>query len=235
MRSRLALLLLGSMLSLPVLCAQDEAPALTSSDPAVRGAERPAKSLVVPAGTRIMLSLKHAITTKTAQAGDGIYAETTFPVVQNHRIVLPAGSYVQGVIRSIKRPGRVKGRAELLMGFNTLILPNGYTVSLSGGPGSVPGAEQHRVKDNEEGTIQAEGSKGKDVETVASTTATGAVVGGLAGRGKGAAIGAGAGGVAGLAIALLTRGNDVRVESGTAVEMVLQRDLVLDEARLPSR
>ncbi len=85
---------------------------------------------------------------------------------------------------------------------------------------------------DKEGTIQAESQKGKDVGTVAKTTGAGAAVGAMSAGGKGAGIGAGAGGAVGLATILLSRGQDVRMEAGTTVEMELQRPLTLEEARL---
>ncbi len=219
---RLAVLLL---LSCAVVFAQ-ETPA--EDNPPAAG------TVVVPAGTKLPVVLKHAINTKSAQPGDNVYAETNFPVVEDNRILIPAGTYVQGSITSVKRPGRVKGRAEVLMHFNTLIFPNGYTVALPGALDQVPGADKTHVKDKE-GTVQADSSKGKDAATIASTGATGAVIGAAASGGKGAGIGAGVGGLAGLGITMLTRGNEVRLEQGTTVEMVLQRPLVLEEAKLGAR
>jgi hypothetical protein len=177
--------------------------------------------------------LKHAISTKGAREGDPIYAETTFPVVLNDRVLIPANTYVQGRISNIKRPGRIKGRAEVLIHFTTMIYPSGYTVLLPGAIDNLPGAENTNMK-GEEGTIQQSGSKAKDVGTVASTASTGAVIGGLSQGGKGALVGAAAGGVVGTAIALLTRGNDVRLESGTTLEMVIQRSIPVDSSRVPS-
>jgi hypothetical protein len=188
-------------------------------------------AIVLPAGTKVPLVLKHAVSTKNARVGDALYLESSFPVVQNDRIVIPAGTYVQGVVSAVKRPGRIKGRAELLIRFTTMIFPNGYTVSFPGSLDNVPGADSQKVKDDE-GTIQADSQKGKDVATAAGTTATGTVIGGVRGGAKGAGIGAGIGGATGLIIAMLTRGNDVRLESGTGVEMVLERPLVLEEAKL---
>jgi hypothetical protein len=189
--------------------------------------------LVIPAGTKVPVALKHAISTKGAREGDPIYAETTFPVVLNDRVLIPANTYVQGRISNIKRPGRIKGRAEVLIHFTTMIYPSGYTVLLPGAIENVPGAENTNMK-GEEGTIQQSGSKAKDVGTVASTASTGAVIGGLSQGGKGALVGAAAGGVVGTAIALLTRGNDVRLESGTTLEMVIQRSIPVDSSRVPS-
>lgn len=188
-------------------------------------------TIVVPAGTKVPLVLKHAVSTKNAQVGDRLYLESSFPVVQDNRMLIPPGTYVQGVVVAVKHPGRIKGRAELLIRFTTMIFPNGYTVSFPGSLDNVPGSDTQKVKD-QEGALQADSQKGKDVATVAGATATGTVIGGLRGGGKGAGIGAGIGGATGLLIALLTKGNDVRLESGTGVEMVLQRPLVLEEAKL---
>lgn len=209
--------------------AEEAAPAQTAEAPEAEDAAPAA--IVLPAGTKVPLVLKHAVSSKNAKVGDHLYLETNFPVVQNNRMVIPPGTYVQGEVAAVKRPGRIKGRAELLIHFTTMIFPNGYTVSFPGALENVPGADTQKVKD-QEGTIQADGTKGKDVATVAGTTATGTLIGAAAGGGKGAGLGAAAGGATGLIIALLTKGNDVRLDAGTGMEMVLQRPLALEEAKL---
>ena len=184
--------------------------------------------ITVPAGTQIPLKLAQGISTKSAKVGDAVYAETVFPVTANDRIVIPAGTYVQGRISEIKRPGRVKGRAEFLMHFTTMIFHSGYTVMLPGSVENVPGSDQQRMKDKE-GTIQQEGNKGKDAETVAKTAGTGAGVGAIAGRNvKGAGVGGAAGAAAGLVYVLFTRGPDINLPPGTSVQLVLERPLSLD-------
>jgi type IV secretion system protein VirB10 len=188
-------------------------------------------TITIPAGTKVPLVLKHALTTKSARVGDGVYLQTSFPVTVNDTIVIPPGTYVQGAIDQIKRAGRIKGRAEVLFHFTTLIFPSGYTVSIPGSIESVPGMETSKVKEKE-GTLQSEGQKGQDTATVAGTSATGAVVGALSRGAKGAGIGAGIGAAAGLATVLFTRGNDIRLEPGTTVEMVFNRALQLDAAKL---
>ena len=122
-----------------------------------------AARFTVPAGTQIPLKLAQGISTKSAKVGDAVYAETVFPVTANDRIVIPAGTYVQGRISEIKRPGRVKGRAEFLMHFTTMIFKSGYTVMLPGAVENVPGLGKAAVKDKE-GTVQQDGTKGKDAE-----------------------------------------------------------------------
>lgn len=211
--------------------------AVAQSTPAAQISAQPATAtaneLTIPAGTKVPLALKHAISTKSAKEGDPVYAETTFPVVLNNRVLIPAGTYVQGKINSVKRAGRVKGRAEVLMHFTTLIYPSGYTVLLPGSVENAPGVDKTSVKD-QEGTIQGDSQTGEKVGTVAGSAGTGAVIGGLSHGGKGAAIGAGVGGAVGSAIALLSRGNDVKLDTGTTVEMVIQRPIPLDASRIPA-
>jgi hypothetical protein len=190
-----------------------------------------ANALIIPAGSKIPVALKHAISSKSAREGDAVYAATTFPFVMNDKVLVPAGTYVQGRISHVLKAGRVKGRAEILIHFTTLIYPSGYTVMLPGAVENVPGAEKTSITDNE-GTIRQDSETGKKVGTVASTGATGAVVGGLSHGGKGALIGAGVGGVAGTAIALLTRNTDVHLDPGTTLEMIIQRPIALDPSRV---
>jgi type IV secretion system protein VirB10 len=147
--------------------------------------------------------------------------------------VIPVGTYVQGVIQRSLRPGRVKGRGELVIHFNTLIFPSGYTLLLPGSIDSVPGADKTEMKDKKEGTIESQGTKGKDVGTIASSAGTGAAIGAVVARSvKGAGIGGLAGAGVGLASVLLTRGPDVRIESGTLVDMVLEREIIVEHDRV---
>jgi hypothetical protein len=206
--------------------AQTQAPAEQVQPPASAS-----RQVTLPAGTRVLLQLQSPIYTKTARVGDGVYCESTFPVTQENQMAIPAGTYVKGRITHIQRPGRVKGRAELQVHFTSMIFPNGYTVDLPGTLEGTPGSYNHQVTDDE-GTVKANGTKGRDVGTVASTTGAGAVIGGVASRsGTGAGIGAGVGAAVGLAQVLLTRGPDVRLERGTALEMVLQTPLTVDVPR----
>jgi hypothetical protein len=190
------------------------------------------QELVIPAGTKVPVSLKHAISTKGTREGDAVYAETTFPVVSNGRVLIPAGTYVQGRISHIKQAGRIKGRAEVLMHFTTLIYPSGYTVLLPGAVENAPGVDKTRVKDDE-GTIRADSQKGEKIATAASTAATGTVIGAASAGAKGALVGAGIGGAVGTAIGMLTRGNDVKLDAGTTIEMVIQRDVPVKAEAVP--
>jgi type IV secretion system protein VirB10 len=154
--------------------------------------------------------------------------------VVNDRIVVPAGTYIQGKIEHVQRGGHIKGRAEVLIHFTSMIYPNGYTVMLGGSVENTPGAEKSSMKDSE-GTIRQDSDTGKKAETAAATAATGATIGGVTNGLKGAGIGAAAGAVAGLAIGVLSRGTDVRLEAGTSIQMEIQRDVTVDATRISSK
>jgi len=191
---------------------------------------RPAK-FVVPAGTKLPLVLHNSITTRNAHPGDSVYLETLFPIVLENRILIPAGSYVQGEILEAKRPGRVKGRGELHVRLNTMILPNGYTVSFNAVPTNAGTGGNESVE--EEGKIKGDTDKTSDVGTVLKTTGAGAGIGAIATRtGKGAGIGAGIGAAAGLAMVLLTRGPELELPRGTTLDVMLDRPLYLDAEKV---
>jgi type IV secretion system protein VirB10 len=191
--------------------------------------------VTIPAGTKIPLSLKQAISTKNAREGDAVYAETAFPFVVNDRVIVPAGSYIQGKVSHVERAGRMKGRAEILIHFTSMIYPSGYTVMLPGSVENTPGADNKSVKDSE-GTIQQDKDTGKKIEEAAKGGvyggSGGALAGGLAGGLNGARIGGAAGAAAGIGWALLKRGNDVRLDVGTSIEMEIQRAITVDARRI---
>src|SRR5215470_5188191 len=188
------------------------------------------EKILVPAGTRFGVSLENGISTRNAKPGDSIYLRTVFPITQNNRIVVPVGSYLRGSLLHTKRPGKIKGKGEFRLKLDTLILPNGYTVNLNAAPRQADSGGKETM--DEEGKVTGPGGKGKDVGTVAETTATGAGIGAIAGRAKGAGIGAGVGALAGLAAVLLTRGPDAELPRGSTLDVELERDLSLDGSQV---
>jgi hypothetical protein len=122
------------------------------------------------------------------------------------------------------------------MHFASMIFPNGVSIPVPGSVDKVPGSSGADVK-NSEGTVEQSGTKGHDVQTIATNTAEGAGVGSLVGlgagnAGMGAGIGAGAGAAVGVLTTLFTRGNDIVFPPGTALEMVLSRPLVVQQTQL---
>ena len=193
------------------------------------GANAP-EQIVVPAGTRLPLLLHNGITTRSAQPGEPLYLETTFPVIVNDRIVIPAGSYVQGEITEAKRPPKGKGGGEIRIRLTTLILPNGYTVKFGAVPTNAEtGGGEYADK---EGQINTDRDRGADAGTVIKTGGAGAGIGAIAGGAKGAGIGAAIGAAAGLATIMMTRGPDLQLPRGSSVDIMLDRPLYLDAAKI---
>ncbi len=190
----------------------------------------------VEPGTRILLNMINSVSTKQAQIGDRMYLETAFPILANGRIVIPQGSWVTGTITAIKRPGKVKGRGELQVKFDSLTLANGTTRVFKSDLGSVD-ARQNETLKREESTVKGPGDKKTDVGTVVGSTTSGTVigsgVGALSGNvGRGAGIGALGGAAAGLLGVLLTRGPDAMLPKGSTMEMVLDRPLTFNDSEL---
>ncbi len=201
------------------------------------GADAPKSSqYTVLAGTKVPLSLINTVSTKHSMAGDRVYLETAFPILVDNRIVIPVGSYVAATVTEVKKAGRVKGRAELYIRFDSLVLPNGVTRDFRARMGGMDAAAAGQL-DRTEGAVKGEGNKAGDARTVAEGAGIGASVGAIAGgaagsAGMGLGIGAAAGAAAGLVGTLLTRGPDAVVPKGSTVEMVLDRPLSFTETDL---
>ena len=87
--------------------------------------------LVIPSKTDIFLTLQQSISTKAAGRGNKFFGKLVVPVTANDKIVIPVGSYVIGHVLAANEPGYLKGSAELLLAFDSIILPDG-TLPVSG-------------------------------------------------------------------------------------------------------
>jgi type IV secretion system protein VirB10 len=159
-----------------------------------------------------------------------------FPIVIDSHIVIPPGSYVTGTVTEVKRPGRVRGRGELYVRFDSLTLPNGITRDFRSRLGGIDARGTEHL-DKKEGKIQGDSDKGSDARMIGEGAASGASIGAIAGSaaghaGLGAGIGGGAGAAAGLAGVLLTRGPEAVLAKGSTIEMVLDRPLTFNSSEV---
>lgn len=206
---------------------EEAAEAATRSIPAPSG-----PIWIVPAGTRIPIKLQQPLSTKNAQPGDPVYAQTTFPIMVQGGMAVPAGTWVQGEVDMVKRAGRIKGTAELQFHLKRLIYPNGYTLDIAAAIDQVPGSSTaSSVK--EPGVVTRESEKGKDLERVGDNASRAGQIGALAGvAARPSMRGFGVGGLSGIAagtlIAILARGSDVVFETGTAVEIALNLPMAVE-------
>src|SRR5438067_4612560 len=119
----------------------------------------------VTPGTKVPLSLLNSVSTKHSAEGDRIYLETVFPIMVNGRIVIPPGSYVAGTVTQVKKPGRVKGRGEIYVRFDSITLPNGVTRDFRARMSAMDGRASEEF-DKTEGKVKSEGNKGGDARTI---------------------------------------------------------------------
>src|SRR6202790_3516806 len=140
------------MLARPLITIAFLAIGLWAQDPPKPG------EYTLTSGTKVPLSLINSVSTKHSAEGDRVYLETVFPILVDGRIVVPVGSYVAGTVTQIKRPGRVKGRGELFLRFDSLTLPNGVTRDFRARVSSLDGRGSEEL-DRTEGKIRSEGDK----------------------------------------------------------------------------
>jgi hypothetical protein len=126
---RLAIATLLSSLA----CAAQTAPLPQNLQGRPQAVSATSKSrIVVPAGTTVALALTRPVLTKTANPGDSIYAETVFPVAVNNQMAIPPGTYVEGQIDTLTRPGWLSPHAHFQIHFTKIIFAAGYTIQLRG-------------------------------------------------------------------------------------------------------
>ena len=100
-------------------------------------------TVTVPAGTRLALVLTHPIESRVIHRGDDIYAQTSSPVDSGNEVVIPAGTFVRGVVDKLGRNG---GRGELRLQSMSIIFPDGYVASVPG-PITLESNEGYAIKD----------------------------------------------------------------------------------------
>jgi len=184
-------------------------------------------AVTVPAGTKVMMFLTSPMHSTSGTAGSGLYLETLYPVILENRVVIPAGSQVQGVVERNRRPGHVERTSEFRFRFTTLVFPNNRVLPIAGGLMSLPGNRNVRTKDKE-GTVGTVDEGEKVVTAAVTGGGAGAIIGSVRHFGIGTYVGAGLGAGAGVLSVLLKRGSDISLPVGAQVEMVLETPVALD-------
>jgi hypothetical protein len=183
----------------------------------------PPAQFTIAQGTHILLTLTNPISTKDSKDGDHVYLQTAIPIAEDGRIVIPKGSYVQASVSKNKAAGRGANKGELYIRFDSLTLPNGVSRDFHA---RLTSADTVNGKvDPDEGKISGTGRNTKPGE-VGRDVGIGSMGGVLIGSAAGHPItGLGVGAAAGAAAVLFGKNKDLVLPRGTAVEMVLDRDL----------
>jgi hypothetical protein len=167
---------------------------------------------VVPNGTRLVAVLNTPLSTRATQNGDRFTMEVTAPAQYR-------GAIIEGTVANAERSGRVSGRAEMGLNFETIRLRNGQTYRFTGLIDSVKNANGDTVGINNEGAVRDGNQTTKTVTRAGVGAALGALIGAIAGGGQGAAIGAGVGAGAGAGSVILQGRDDLKLDAGTEISL----------------
>ncbi|HEV2136197.1 MAG TPA: hypothetical protein VGR47_18305 [Terracidiphilus sp.] len=85
----------------PLLPELEAAPDSQASAAQQRSAAAQAQTVEVPAGTAIPLTLVSPIKSRSTKRGDTVRAMVAFPVTTGTQLAIPAGTYVEGTVRSL--------------------------------------------------------------------------------------------------------------------------------------
>ncbi len=175
--------------------------------------QEPRILLTIANGEPLALELGSAISTETATSGDTFTATLAKAILVEEREALPKGTELWGHIAHAQRSDKVKGRAELTLELDRLVLGGGEELLIE--------AEPMR--------FEAQSEAKKDAAKVGGATGIGALVGAIVGGKKGAAIGAGVGAGAGTGVVLSTRGEEIHLPEGTQLKTNLTTTLTVEQ------
>lgn len=201
----------------------DNTSAPTNSDPNANApvsndnTSAPGGPLAIPRNTILALELLTPVSTDASVRGDRIQA----------RVIEPSGysSYlVEGRVAQVKRPGKVKGVAELQLAFDQIRSPDNRTAPLAAELIEITPMSSDDPEIDSEGGVKGRDSSKDDMAKVGAASGIGAIIGVIAGGGKGAAIGAIIGGGIGTAGVMTQRGKDIRLERGQHLKIRTSTD-----------
>jgi len=175
-------------------------------------------SLAIPRNTILTLELLTPVSTDASQRGDRIEARVIEPAQY-------ANYTVEGRIAQIKRPGKVKGVAELQLAFDQIRSTDNRSATLHAELIEIaPLGGDFDPQVDSEGGVKGRDSTKDDAAKVGAASGIGAIIGVIAGGGKGAAIGAIIGGGAGTAGVMTQRGKDIRLDRGQHMKIRTSAD-----------
>ena len=175
-------------------------------------------SLSIPRNTVLGLELLTPLSTDVSQHGDHFEARVTEPSEY-------AGAIVEGRVSQVKRPGKVKGVAQLQLSFEQIRTTDNRVASLHAELVEVvPMTPDGPSAVDTEGGVKGRDSTKDDAAKIGAASGIGAIIGAIAGGGSGAAIGAIIGGGAGTAGVMTQRGKDIRLDRGQQLKIRTSAD-----------
>jgi len=166
--------------------------------------------LEIPAGSQLTVRMIDSVDSESSRMGDTFRASIDEPVTINGQTMIPRGADVVARLVDDQKSGKIQGRTILKLVL-TSVTVNGRPVDVS---------TQDVVKESS--------SRGaRSAKVIGGTTALGAVLGGIAGGGRGAAIGAGSGAAVGTGAQVITSGQRVKIPSESRLVFTLTNGIRL--------
>jgi len=168
---------------------------------------------IVRDGESLVAVLNSDLSTKVAKQGDRF----TMTV---HRPSQYEEAVIEGTVGNVDEGGRLSGRSEMSLSFDTIRLRNGQTYRFAAILESVRTLNGDAIKVDNEGSAQGANQTTQTIQRAGIATAVGAVIGAIVGGGRGAAIG-GIVGAAGGAGSVFIQGKD-KLELPTGTELTIR-------------
>jgi hypothetical protein len=165
-------------------------------------------SFVIPNGTQLVAVLNNDLSTQNVREGERFTMTVRSPGEYD-------GATIEGSVVSLSRGGRISGRSEMTLDFDTIRTRDGRSYRFAGILESVRTQNGDVVRVDNEGAVRDSDQTNKTVQRTAIGTAVGAIIGAIAGGGKGAAIGAVIGAGAGAGSVYVQGRNDLDLTAGT--------------------
>jgi YMGG-like Gly-zipper len=179
-------------------------------DSNVGGTTTATGSFVIPDGTQLVAVLNNDLSTQNIREGERFTMTVRSPSQYD-------GATIEGSVLNVSRGGRISGRSEMTLDFDTIRLRDGRSYRFAGILDSVRTPNGDVVRVDNEGAVRDTDQTKTTVQRTAIGTAVGAIIGAIAGGGKGAAIGAVIGAGAGAGSVYVQGRNDLDLTAGTEV------------------
>jgi hypothetical protein len=178
-------------------------------------------SAPVPAGTALMVKLETTLATFSNKPGDPFRGQLTEAVVLNGRMIIPAGSTVEGRVTKVSEPRRISGKPTIAIVAEALVLPTGERLFVDATlvDTNIPGTDV-----NQEGEFKGVGHDRRDQMEAGGGTAGGMLIGGLIGGPPGILIG-GVVGAGSTGAHWLSKHRSTTLPAGTTLTLELNRPL----------
>lgn len=161
--------------------------------------------IVIKKDTELILELEDAISTETNRVGDKFRAKVVSPIELT-------GMFVEGHISKMRKPGRVRRKAEMLLSFDRILVNDERWSNIAAILTEVLPVKSDNVrKVDMEGTVESKVATRSDAARVGAAAGVGAIVGGTVAGPAGIAVGAGVGAALGVGSVVVVRGRHVNL------------------------